>query len=477
LGPLSVRAEGRLADERASVRASIDAPRAGRLDLTGSVPLAPEGNLDLRAEGRIDLAVANAALSLSGQRLAGTAAVDLAIRGNVTRPDVTGAVTLAGASFEDSGRGVRISDIRGRLAARGDSLVLEGVTAATPNGGTLTASGRIGLDADAGFPGEIAIQGRRAQLASGPGATAIADLDIALSGPLASRPRIAGRIDLVTLDLSVPDRLPTTQRPLPGTRHVAPPPAAAARLALERRRQNAGGRAAPFEAVLDLTIVAQNRIFVRGRGIEAELGGDLRLTGTTRDVVAVGAFDLRRGRLDILGQRLAFSRGRLDFTGDLTPSLDFMAETQAGDVTARIAVSGPASGPEFAITSDPDLPQDEVLSRLLFRRAAGGLSPGQALQLAQAVVTLSGGGNGAFEGLRRSLGVDSLDITTGASGGPAVGASRYISDRLRVGVTAGTRPEETGIQVDFDITRRLKLQGAAGADGRSSVGIAAEWEY
>jgi translocation and assembly module TamB len=58
-----------------------------------------------------------------------------------------------------------------------------------------------------------------------------------------------------------------------------------------------------------------------------------------------------------------------------------------------------------------------------------------------------------------------------------VGASRYISDRLRVGVTAGTRAEESGIQVDFDITRRLKLQGEAGADGRSSVGVAAEWEY
>ncbi|KAA2236039.1 translocation/assembly module TamB domain-containing protein [Salinarimonas soli] len=479
LGPLTVRAEGRLLDERASVQASIDAPRAGRLEVTGSVPLAATGNLDLAARGRIDLAVANAALGATGQRLAGNAAVDLAIRGDAARPDVTGAVTLEGAAFDDPLRGIRITGIRGRLAARGDNLVLEGVEAATPNGGTLAASGRVTLDPGAGFPGEIAITGRRAQLASGPEATAVADLDLTLGGPLARSPRIAGRIDLVTLDLSVPDRLPTTQRPLPGTRHVAPPPQAAARLKLERRRRDAAGGkgAAPFAAALDLTIVAQNRIFVRGRGIEAELGGELRLTGTTRDVAAVGAFDLRRGRLDILGQRLSFTRGRLDFTGDLTPSLDFVAETQAADITARIAVTGPASRPDFAITSDPDLPQDEVLSRLLFRRAAGGLTPGQALQLAQAVATLSGGGGGAFEQLRRSLGVDSLDITTGAGGGPAIGASRYISDRLRVGVRAGTRPEETGVTVDVDITRRLKLQGEAGADGSGSVGIAAEWEY
>jgi len=322
--------------------------------------------------------------------------------------------------------------------------------------------------------------GRRAQLASSPEATAVADLNLTLSGPLARRPTVAGRVDLITLDLALPERLGAVAAPLADARHVAPPPQAAARLALERRRgvRGAGGRpVAPFEAALDLAVLAQNRVFVRGRGLQAELGGGLRLTGTTRDVAALGAFDLRRGRLDILGQRLELTRGRLDFAGDLVPTLDLVAETRATDITARIAVTGPAASPEIVISSDPDLPQDEVLSRLLFRRAAGGLSPGQALQLAQAVATLSGGGGGAFESLRRSLGVDSLDITTGAGGGPAVGVSRYISDRIRLGVTAGARPEESGAAVDIDLSRHLRLQGRAGADGRSSVGIGAEWDY
>ena len=29
----------------------------------------------------------------------------------------------------------------------------------------------------------------------------------------------------------------------------------------------------------------------------------------------------------------------------------------------------------------------------------------------------------------------------------------------------------------IDVTRRLKVQGEVGADGRSSVGVGAEWEY
>ncbi|MDF2974316.1 MAG: hypothetical protein K0R61_4766, partial [Microvirga sp.] len=347
-----------------------------------------------------------------------------------------------------------------------------------PNGGSLAARGQVTIDPAAGFPGEVRITGSRAQLVSNETIEASADLDLTLTGPLTSRPRAAGRINIITMNVSVPDRLPTTLRPLPGTKHVRPTSTAAARLALAQRRQAASSRGTPFRAELDLVLTAQNRIFVRGRGLNAELGGDLRLQGTTQDPVAIGAFELRRGRFDLLGQRIDLVRGRLDFTGDLTPSLDFLAETQAGDVTARIGVTGPASSPEFSFSSSPDLPQDEVLSRVLFQKPSGGLSAGQALQLAQAVAQLSGGsGNDAFERLRRSLGVDSLDITVGAGGGPGVGVSRYISDNVRVGVRAGARPEESGVTVDIDLTRRLKAQGEVNAEGGSSVGLGFEMEY
>jgi translocation and assembly module TamB len=180
----------------------------------------------------------------------------------------------------------------------------------------------------------------------------------------------------------------------------------------------------------------------------------------------------------VIGTRLDFTRGRLAFTGDLTPELDFVAETRAGDVTARIGVSGSAREPQFAFTSDPDLPQDEVLSRILFSKASGGLSATQALQLAQVAAQFSGGGgDDAFESLRRSLGVDGLDISLGAEGGPAVGISRAISDRVSVGVKAGASAEQSGVSVDIDVTRRIRVQGEVGATGNTSIGVGAEWEY
>ena len=97
------------------------------------------------------------------------------------------------------------------------------------------------------------------------------------------------------------------------------------------------------------------------------------------------------------------------------PDLDLVAETSTGGVTAQIAVTGPAVQPAFQISSNPSLPEDEILSRILFQKSSGSLSAFQALQLANAVATLSGQAD-AFENVRKSLGVDSLDISTSAIG-------------------------------------------------------------
>jgi translocation and assembly module TamB len=418
--------------------------------------------------------------------VAGRVAVDARVGGTLAAPKAEGAATLSGGSFSDPLQGIRLTNIEGRATGQGDTVVLERLSAATRNGGSLRAAGQVALRPGQGFPGSLRITGQGAELVSSPLVTAVAGLDLALSGPLAERPKVTGRVDLVSVDVTVPDRLPATVQPLPGLRRVNTPPEVRARLASRaqpRAAQAGGGRrkaVAPFDATLDVRVEAPNRIFVRGRGIDAELGGALRLTGSSRDPSAIGAFELRRGRLAVIGQRLDFTRGRLTFGGELTrPDLDFLAETKASEITARIAVTGPANQPAFEISSDPSLPQDEVLSRLLFKKASGSLSPFQALQLAQAVSQLSGGAGGpdVFEATRKGLGLDSLDVSTGTSGGPAVGASRYLSDRLSVGVKAGAKPADTAATVDYDVTRRVKLQGEAGSDGRTSLGVGAEWEW
>ena len=480
LAAISIQAKGQMSAGRSTIDAAIALPRAGQITLRGSVPLSTIGSLDVAAQGQLNAAVANATLGAAGRSVAGNLAIDLRAQGPVLAPQVNGSAALSNGSFSDALLGVQLSAIQARILARGSDLTIESASAATRNGGTLSASGRVRIDPAAGFPATLRLSGQKAELISSGFLTAVASLDMTVSGPLLQRPSVGGRINVETIEVNVADRLPTSVRPVDGIRHVNAAGTVARRLAEQNRAIKVASqrsrRAAPFEAVLALTVSAPNRVFVRGRGIDAELGGDLRVNGTLSNPQIGGGFELRRGRLNIIGQRLDFTRGRVTFTGTAIPELDFVAQTQASDVTAYINVSGTATEPVFAFTSQPDLPQDEVLSRILFAKASGSLSGFQALQLAQAAAQFSGAGDDAFENIRKSLGVDNLDIQLGASG-PTVGVSRYIGNNISVGVKAGARPEDSGVSVNLDVTKRLRIQAEGGADGSAAVGVGAEIEY
>ncbi|WP_210202341.1 translocation/assembly module TamB domain-containing protein [Bosea psychrotolerans] len=481
LPPIAIDGNGQFDGNRTSVNATLNAGKLANLSLRGSAPLGSTGALDLAAQGTVDAALANPMIAAQGQRLTGAMTLDMRAAGTAAAPRLSGTATFAKGSFTDALQGMRLTGIEARIAATGENLTIERAVAGTANGGTLSASGQVRLDPAAGFPGQLRIQGKRAQLVANGIVTAVADLGLDIAGPLAQRPRIGGRVDVVSLDVAVPDRLPASLRPVDGIRHIKATGTAAARLAAARKAKPVAkgrGRPAPaFDAALALVVSAPNRVFIRGRGIDAELGGEIRLSGTLAAPALDGGFDLRRGRLSVLSQRLDFSRGRLNFTGGTIPELDFVAETRASDVTAKILITGPADQPAFAFTSQPELPQDEVLSRILFARASGSLSAFQALQLAQTAAQFAGGGgDDSFERLRKSLGVDNLDIQVGA-GGPTVGASRYIGNNVTIGVKAGAKPEDSGVSIGIDVTRRLKVQAETGADGSAAVGVGAEWEY
>jgi translocation and assembly module TamB len=479
LPALGIQAKGALRDGRATVDATIAGSSRLALTVSGSAPTSGAGALDLAIKGTLDAALANASLS-GGQRLAGQVRVDATVKGSAASPVIAGGATIAGGSFTDPLQGLRFTNISGRLVGAGDRIRVEQVRASTPGGGMIAVNGSLIADPVRGLPAELKITGSNARLVENDVMILVADLDLGVNGPLTGAPTLTGAVRIGSLDIMIPDRLASASAPLPNAKHIAPPKQTRDRLAMieKARKQRAQRRAATGGgAKLAIRLDAPSRISVRGRGVDAELGGSLMLSGTVHAPRATGAFDLRRGQLDLLTQRVEFTRGRITFNGDIVPELDFQASTSAGEITARIAITGPADDPVFALSSSPQLPQDEVLSRLLFARAAGALSPFQAIQLAQAVARLSGkGGPDFLDRTRRALGVDTLDVDVGKNG-PTVGASRYITRNIRLGVKTGATPEESGLSVNVDVTRRIKLKGEATKDGRGSVGIGAEIEY
>ena len=475
LPAVEISGDGRLGDGRTTLDITMKAGAASALRAAGAAPLKSEGDLNLAVAGKLDAGLANGLLSASGRRLSGMVAIDAHLRGPIAKPLAKGSVTMTGGVFSDETIGLKLTAIDALIAADGDQIRIERLKAATSNGGVLNVSGQARLDAEAGFPGSIHIASERAQLVNIDVVAATVDLGLDVTGALARDPKVSGRVAVDSMDISVPERLGGAAAPLQDVKHVNPGETAKARLALDAKGQR-GHAAPPFNASLAIVVSAPSRVFVRGRGIDAELGGELKVNGTTAKPQIDGGFDMRRGSLSMLGKRLAFTSGKIQFLGDVIPELDMVAETQATDITARITVTGPASHPSFAFTSDPSLPQDEILSRVLFQKTSGSLSPVQALQLANAAASLAGGGD-SFERLRKTLGVDSLDISTDSTGGAAVGVTRAINDRISVGVKSGAKPQDNGVNLDLDVTRHIRLQGGVDAGGGSSAGVGAQWEY
>ena len=169
-------------------------------------------------------------------------------------------------------------------------------------------------------------------------------------------------------------------------------------------------------------------------------------------------------------------------TGRIDPSLDFVAESTANSITARLNVGGYASAPKIGFSSTPELPQDEVLAQLLFRRGIKDLSPFEIASIAAALAEATGAisaGTNPLDRVRRGLGLDRLSVGGGTNGaGPSVEAGRYIGRGVYVGAKQGTTGAQTQATVQVDITRGLKLQTDVGTGtGGNSVGLSYQFEW
>lgn len=235
---------------------------------------------------------------------------------------------------------------------------------------------------------------------------------------------------------------------------------------------------------LDMNISAPGRIFVRGRGLDAEFKGDLAVKGTADLPIISGSLETQRGKFAALGRTLTIQEGKISFTGSNPPIpyLNISTSTDTGDnVAVGLNLEGPVTKPDISLSSEPALPDDDALARLLFGKQLSEITPMQALKLAQAVATLTGkggfGGGGLLDNVRGALGVDTLDIDTGGAEGPTVGAGKYITDKIFVGIEQGAQPENRRVKTEIEIIPGINAETSTDGAGNTSSGIEWRWDY
>lgn len=476
-GALTISAAGTYSGSGVNLQVTAG---GGGLDLRGggSIGIAAPQPLNLSFSGTVPFSFLTARLAQQGLALEGGANIDLRIAGNAGSPQITGTVTSSGARFLDARSGIAVNDLSADVSIAGQTATLRSLRGTLSSGGSLSASGTVGIDPASGFPANLSITVADGRYTDGRTVTANFSGALTVTGPLVSAPVLAGTVTLGRTVITVPERLPGTLARMPVQHRNAP---AAVNRQAEALRPAEGSGDGGGGLTLDLEVAAPQEIFVQGRGIDAELGGRIRLTGPSSAPIASGLFEMRRGRLSILGKRLDFTRGNIGFAGSLVPSLDFAATTPASNATTvTVAVTGYANDPKFGFSSSPALPQDEILAQLIFGRGLSNLSPLQIAQLAEAAAQLAGiGGNTTLlESLRNQLGVDDLDVKTDeATGDTSVSVGRYLNDRTYLSIEKGANAGSGKARIDLDIGRGVKLRGEASDAGEAKGGIFYEREY
>ncbi|MFZ5750541.1 MAG: translocation/assembly module TamB domain-containing protein [Pseudomonadota bacterium] len=454
-----------------------------RLDLAGSGP----GGTSATATGTYDAQTNRADLALKGtaqlaainpfiapRNVEGAVRFDLSLRG---RP------ALASLSGRIEAPAVRVVDPAMRIALEQGSVSadLDGgrarvtASAAVRGGGRVDAQGSIGLAAP--YPSDIDVRLSEARLRDAQLYDTRVTGTIRVSGPLDGGAQIAGTVDLSQTELRVPAAgLGANDIFLP-IRNVNEPAAVRATRARAGLIEDEAASVRRRVFGLDLTVNAPNRIFVRGRGVDAEMGGTVRLAGTTDAVVPSGQFSLIRGRLDILGKRFEMDEGRVELQGALIPWVRFAATTESDGFVSTIAIEGQADQPKITFTSTPEQPEEEILARLLFGHGLSSLSVFQAAQLASAVAQLTGrGGEGILGRLRTSFGLDDLDITTDTDGNAALRFGKYITDRVYTDIEIG-QDGQSEVRLNLDLTKNVTVKGSVVANGDTGIGIYYERDY
>lgn len=436
--------------EAAAIHAKFSAGNSDALLVEGSVPLGDGEHFNLKLNGKADLAGWTQLLSAQGRLLRGKFVLDATMRGTKTKPIIDGTARVQDGQFQDFTAGIGLNKIEAVLAGSASAIVLQSFSAKAGSG-TLKGSGTIGLTGT--MPVSLLFEADKAQPLSRDGMSAVLGGKVTVSGDVKGDLKVEGKLAIAKGDIRLPDKLPPSIAVLNVRRKGEAPPKPSP----------------PSRITLSVALSSPGRIFIRGRGLEAELEGDLTVGGTASRPLVSGVLTMRRGTFNLAGTTLAFKSGTIRFNGSssegrLDPAIAFVAESTANSVTATLTIGGTVSAPKLTLSSSPDLPQDEVLAHLLFGQSMQNLTGLQLAQIAQALMTLSGLDSGIdpVGAVRSGLGLDRLAVSNdnGSSvSSTTVEAGKYVFNNVYVGakqtLSGGTRA-----QVQVDVTRHFKLEAS-----------------
>ena len=449
---------------------NVEASAAGIVaDASGSFDEA-SGNTDIVTSGSVKLDVAN--VFIEPNSVKGTGQFDLTLKGKPGIDALSGTISTSGTSLAIPAASQTLENIAAQIKIADSSARLQ-VSAGSRAGGGVRVSGPISLAAPFESAVDVAIE--NFVFTDNLSLTSTLVGELAHRGALLGDSRLSGRINFVDTEINLANLSGSVSAaPIPPMRHVGESGASL------RTRDHAGliaedvNSSSSSKIALDILLSA-TKVFARGRGLQAELGGNIEIGGTTAQVEPAGQIELVRGTFNFLGRQLELNKGIVSLQGDLNPYLEFESTTSTSDGSASLLITGPLDSPEITATSDPERPSEEALALVLFGDNIQDLSPLALAQLTASVAQLRGGGAGLSETVREGAGTDTASLST-RDGSPGLGLGGYAAENLYTDFSINTRGE-TELRLNLDVTDNVTVKGTVDQEGETSLGLFFQRDY
>ncbi|HBN22474.1 MAG TPA: hypothetical protein DD412_04480 [Holosporales bacterium] len=431
--------------------------------------------LDFSLKGETDLGVLSKLFLYTGDIVKGILSIDFTIAGSVDQFDYDGILELKKGYYENITYGTKLHDLSFKAQAKDGLITLNNVKTRDGYGGYLHLNGTYDLikkvfdfKADAvkmrfAYTDKLKIIAREGALTlKGPYNNAIASGSLTMDEVAYNITAAFGEdvAELNVIDPSKPQKIDKSKLKTN-----------------QKKSPNA------FKLTFDFDIKIPPVFRVYGLGLDSLWEGELKVTQSLDDILMVGEIDLKEGELDFLGQTIEIDEGTLSFDGqeENIPYLALQASLEKNDFKAIVALNGRATKPSFALSSEPPLPQEEILSQLLFGSHSSKLSPLSALKLAKVAGELSGvGGGGSFTDLMKDhLGKEEVEVDGGDNKKDALlKAKDTLSDKVSIHLDQGVTPMDSKVVVEVEVTPKVTISTEAGAAKSSeSVGVNYKWDY
>jgi autotransporter translocation and assembly factor TamB len=423
----------------------------------------------ITANGTAKLESFSDLLDLSGQSFSGNLKFDASVKPTPT-PVINANVSLVNGAYDNTTSGTYLRNIVLQLDAVENKFNLRRLSIDDRKKGKFSITGGFELKDSAAHNLNLKITSRDMNFIARSDVDANISADIALTGG-GNDMLLKGVIDIFPLTV-YPANLNSYSIPQIEVKKANPQ--------ITASDVQAAAEASNFNLALDLTINADKQASIISKDINAELGGQIKISGTAAKPDYSGSFKVVRGWLELLGKRFVLEKDSEVKIEEASIYLDLTATHSAKDKVFKVNISGFQDSMKFNFSSDPAMPQDEVLSNLMFDKSSGSITPMQAVNLAQTLNSLRGGRKTEtpLSKMQNLMSANNITIGQGDDGGMNLGMGRYLTDKVYMELTADSdskngNPVKT--RTEIELRHNINLESETG--GSSGIGgVSLQWK-